>query len=411
MVPLHQQIPFIPAALICALIAMATSIVMNPFIIKLAVTKHLTDNPNARKLQKRPVPVLGGMSVYLAFVMGLFCCNFFYPTDKLYVVVAALSVMFFIGFFDDILDLSYRIKFVAQFGVIFMLWTFGYRIDTFVGLFGVTHIPMFWSCMLSLFAGVGLMNALNMIDGVDGLASGLGILTSFISSFYFVTHHDPLFALLSIVFVGALIPFFVCNVFSHKYKMFIGDSGSLIMGTLAYVITCRIIHTRHMDWNDQYCVSMLFAIYALPVFDTLRVMTLRMLHGKSPFKPDRTHLHHMFVDIGYPHIMITAILLLINSIIIGVWLLSARYMDSINGQFFVVIGTAILLVPGLYFFLRRVSVKHPEVFEDFKRHSKKVSKRPIRRRDQITELIDGKVRRRRKIQKANKKQRISHHSR
>lgn len=400
-----HHLRFIPSALICALIAMLTAVVMNPLIIKLAVKKHLTDNPNARKLQKRPVPVLGGMSVYLAFVMGLFCCNFFYPTDRLYVVVAALSVMFFLGFFDDLIDINYKWKFVVQFGVVFMLWTFGYRIDTLVNLFGITHIPMFWSCLLSLFAGVGLMNALNMIDGVDGLASGLGILTSGISSFYFVTHHDPLFALLSIVFAGALIPFFICNVFSHKYKMFIGDSGSLIMGTLAYVITCRIIHTRHMDVNDQFCVSMMFAIYALPVFDTLRVMIVRMLNGKSPFKPDRTHLHHMFVDIGYPHIMISAILLSINCLVIGVWYLSAQFMNSINGQFFVVIGAAVLLVPGLYFILRRVSVRHPEIFERIKKHSKRVSRKPIHARDQITELIDGKVRRRR-MMKRNKQKKI-----
>ena len=117
-----HHLRFIPSALICALIAMLTAVVMNPLIIKLAVKKHLTDNPNARKLQKRPVPVLGGMSVYLAFVMGLFCCNFFYPTDRLYVVVAALSVMFFLGFFDDLIDINYKWKFVVQFGVVFMLF-------------------------------------------------------------------------------------------------------------------------------------------------------------------------------------------------------------------------------------------------------------------------------------------------
>ena len=187
--------------------------------------------------------------------------------------------------------------------------------------------------------------------------------------------------------------------------MFIGDSGSLIMGTLAYVITCRIIHTRHMDVNDQFCVSMMFAIYALPVFDTLRVMIVRMLNGKSPFKPDRTHLHHMFVDIGYPHIMISAILLSINCLVIGVWYLSAQFMNSINGQFFVVIGAAVLLVPGLYFILRRVSVRHPEIFERIKKHSKRVSRKPIHARDQITELIDGKVRRRR-MMKRNKQKKI-----
>lgn len=397
---MHHQIPFIPSAIICALVAMATAIVMNPLIIKLAYKKQLTDNPNHRKLQKRPIPVVGGMSVYLSFVVGLFFCNVFYPTDRLYVVVAAMSIMFFLGLLDDMLDLSFKLKFVVQFGVIFMLWTFDYRLDTFVGLFGVTDIPMVWSCLLSLFAGVGLMNALNMIDGVDGLASGLGILTNTICGIYFITHNDPLFALLTLVFVGALVPFYVCNVFSHKYKMFIGDSGSLIMGTLAYVLTCRIIHTPHMDWNDQYCVAMMFAIYALPVFDTLRVMAARLMHGNSPFKPDRTHLHHIFVDLGYPHIMITSILLLINTIVIFVWYISSLYMESINGQFFVVICTAILLIAGLYVALKMIMLKKPQLFEKFKEHSKRVSSKPIRIRESICDLLDGGVRRRRKIRKA-----------
>lgn len=397
---MHHQIPFIPSAIICALVAMATAIVMNPLIIKLAYKKQLTDNPNHRKLQKRPIPVVGGMSVYLSFVVGLFFCNVFYPTDRLYVVVAAMSIMFFLGLLDDMLDLSFKLKFVVQFGVIFMLWTFDYRLDTFVGLFGVTDIPMVWSCLLSLFAGVGLMNALNMIDGVDGLASGLGILTNTICGIYFITHNDPLFALLTLVFVGALVPFYVCNVFSHKYKMFIGDSGSLIMGTLAYVLTCRIIHTPHMDWNDQYCVAMMFAIYALPVFDTLRVMAARLMHGNSPFKPDRTHLHHIFVDLGYPHIMITSILLLINTIVIFVWYISSLYMESINGQFFVVICTAILLIAGLYVALKMIMLKKPQLFEKFKEHSKRVSSKPIRIRESISDLLDGGVRRRRKIRKA-----------
>lgn len=400
---MHHHISFILTATICALVAMGTSIVMNPLIIKLAFKKHLTDNPNHRKLQKKPIPVVGGMSVYLAFVVGLFFANLFHPTDQLYVVIAGMSVMFFLGLFDDMLDLSYKFKFVVQIGVISLLWVFGYRINTFVGLFGVNNIPMVWSYLLSVFVGVGLMNALNMVDGVDGLASGLGILTNTICGIYFVTHHDPLFALLSIVFVGALIPFFVCNVFSHKYKMFIGDSGSLIMGTLAYVLTCRIIHTRHMDWNDQYCVAMMIAIYALPVFDTLRVMTGRLMHGNSPFKPDRTHLHHIFVDLAYPHIMITGILLFIDMFVIGIWYLTSVFMDSINAQFFVVAGTAILLIPGLYFVLKMIMMKKPQLFERFKEHSKRVSSKPISIREKICDVLDGGVRRRRKIRKAKAK--------
>lgn len=398
-----HHLSFIPIAILCAFVAMITSVFMNPIIIKLAYKKHLTDAPNYRKLQKKPVPVLGGMSVYLAFVMGLFFCNFFYPTDRLYVVIAGISLTFFLGFFDDLLDLSYKLKFAIQFLVIFLLWTFGYRIDTLAGLFGITQIPMVWSCVISLFAGVGLMNALNMVDGVDGLASGIGIVTSALCGAYFITHHDPLFALLSLVFAGALIPFFVCNVFSRKYKMFIGDSGSLIMGVLAYVFTCRIIHTPIQDWNDQYCVSMLFAIYSLPVFDTLRVMTIRMLHGNSPFKADKTHLHHMLVQLHYPHIMATAILLIINCIVIAVWYITSLYMESINGQFFVVIATASIIIPGTYLVLKMTSLRNPVLFDQMKNHSEKVSSIPLQIRNNIRDLIDGNVKRHIRMKRQKKK--------
>ncbi len=400
---MHQHIPFIPAALICAIVAMLTSILMNPIIIKLAYKKHLTDTPNYRKLQKKPIPVLGGMSVYLALVMGLFFSNFFYPTDRLYVVIAGMSVTFFLGLFDDLMDLSFKFKFLIQFGVISLLWIFGYRIDTLVGLFGITHIPMVWSYLLSLLAGVGLMNALNMVDGVDGLASGIGIVTSTLCGAYFATHHDPLFTLLCIVFVGALLPFFVCNVFSRKYKMFIGDSGSLIMGMLAYVVTCRIIHSPIKDWNDQFCVSMLLAIYALPVFDTLRVMIVRMLHGNSPFKADKTHLHHMLVELHYPHIMVTTILIAINCIVIAVWYITSLFMESINGQFLVVIATALIVIPGTYFILKITSLRNPYLFRQMVHHSEKVSSLPLKIRSDIRNLIDGNVKRHIRMKRLNKK--------
>ena len=169
------------------------------------------------------------------------------------------------------------------------------------------------------------------------------------------------------------------------------------------MFTCRIIHTPHMDWNDQYCVAMMCAIYALPVFDTVRVMTMRMLHGNSPFKPDRTHLHHIFVDLGYPHIMITTILLLIDILVIVVWYVTSIYMNSINGQFFVVIGTAMLLVPGLYFVLKLITLKKPDLFEQLKEHTERVSSKPVKFRNNICDLIDGGKRRRRQIRKAKEK--------
>ena len=387
-------------AVICSLVAMTISIVMNPVIIKLAFKKHLTDSPNYRKLQKRPVPVLGGMSVYVALVVGILFCNFFFPTDRLYVVIASLTVVFFLGFFDDMLDLDYRVRFLCQFGIIFMLWSFGYRIDTFAGLFGITYIPKTISCILSIFVGVGLLNSLNMIDGVDGLASSIGILTSVICGSYFITHNDPLFALLSIVFAASLIPFLVCNVFSIKYKMFIGDSGSLILGVLAYVFTCRIIHTRIIDWNDQFCVSMLIAVYSVPVFDTLRVMLARMAHKNSPFKADKTHLHHMLLELQYPHIMVTFILVLINLTVILIWYITSLYVKSVNGQFFIILGISILVIQVFYYLLKLVSLRHPRTFRIMTLHTRRVSSISLKIRDSIRNLIDGNVKRRIRMHRA-----------
>ena len=397
----HLQV--IGIALLCGLVSVITAIFMNPLILKLAYKKHLTDVPNHRKLQKRPVPILGGMSVYLALINGLFICNFMYPTDNLYVVIAALSLIFFVGFFDDLLDLSVLFRFIVQFGVVFLLWTFGYRIDTFAGLFGINHIPMVWSCLISMFAGVGLMNAFNLVDGVDGLASGLGLFTTTICGLYFITHHDPLFAMLSVVLVGSLMFFFICNVFSKKYKMYIGDSGSLILGLLAYVFSCRILQNPILDWNDQYRVSMLIAIYAIPVFDTLRVMFGRIAHGHSPFTADKTHLHHILLQLHYPHIMVTAILLLINSIVIGIWYHTTFYIHSIDLQFFCTLITSILAIQALYFSLEQISIKFPQYFERMAQRAEKASSWPIKFRNQVRDLIDGNVKRRIRMRRAKHK--------
>lgn len=394
---------YISMAVICSLVSMAISIVMNPVIIKLAFKNHLTDTPNHRKLQKKPVPVLGGTSVYVALIVGIFFCNFFFPTDQLYVVITSITIMFFLGLFDDLLDLDYRIKFICQFGIIFALWSFGYRIDTLAGLFGVTYIPKVLSCLLSMFVGVGLLNSLNMIDGVDGLASSIGILTSTICGAYFITHHDPLFALLSIVFAASLIPFLICNVFSIKYKMFIGDSGSLILGVLAYVFTCRIIHTPTIDGNDQFCVSMLITVYAVPVFDTLRVMSARLAHGNSPFKADKTHLHHMLLELQYPHIMVTFILVLINLIIVLIWYISSLYIKSVNVQFFIVLGFSILVIQVFYYLLKVISLWHPHIFRIMTMHSRRVSIIPLKFRNNIRNLLDGNTKRHIRMRRAKAK--------
>ncbi|MBR1792310.1 MAG: undecaprenyl/decaprenyl-phosphate alpha-N-acetylglucosaminyl 1-phosphate transferase [Bacteroidales bacterium] len=259
------------------------------------------------------------MSVFVAATGAILLANFVVGTNTLFIPVVCLIAMFFVGIIDDMVGISYVVKFAFQVVLVFLLWYFGFRIDTLGGILGIHRLGLAPSLVLSLLAGVGLINAMNLIDGVDGLASGLGVYSGLICGIIFLLHYDAVYAVLSMSFVGALLPFFVHNVFSKKYKMFIGDSGSLVLGMLAYLFTCRIIHLPYLYLIDDYSISMMLAIYAVPVYDTLRVMTFRILHGHSPFLPDKTHLHHVFISMKYPHVLVTCIILTISVIIFLIW--------------------------------------------------------------------------------------------
>lgn len=303
----------------CVIISAVVASFVNPSLVKLAYHKRILDNPNARKLQKRPIPVIGGMSVIVAVTSAILLGNFFVNTTSLFIPIMCLFIMFFVGIMDDMVGVSYVIKFAFQVTLVLLLWHFGFRLDTLGGIFGINNIGPAPSLVLSLIAGVGLINAMNLIDGVDGLSSGLGIYSGLLCGIVFILHFDLVYSILAMSFVGALLPFFVYNVFSRKYKMFIGDSGSLVLGMLAYLFTCRIIHEPIIFDTDRYSVSMMMVIYAVPVFDTIRVMVARMLRGHSPFLPDKTHLHHIFISMRYPHVLVTAIILTISIAAMLIW--------------------------------------------------------------------------------------------
>ena len=224
------------------------------------------------------MPILGGMGVFLGIVFATLAMNLWLDNlDNLCFVVECLMVMFFLGLIDDLIDLKPKVKFIFQILVICLLWEKGFAIDTFGGVFGIYELPIYISLPLSVLSGVGLMNAINMIDGVDGLSSGFGIITSSICAIYFYTHGDIVYAAFASIFIGALVPFFFCNVFSHKFKMYIGDSGALVMGTLAYIFVCRILNEPVLYDLDRYKVSMAIAIFAVPLSDTVRVMCCRKI--------------------------------------------------------------------------------------------------------------------------------------
>lgn len=388
-------------ALICAGLAALTATFLNPLIVYLAYKKNILDKPNFRKLQKRPVPVLGGMSVYMAILIGMAAGNFFYPAGELFIVFVAISVMFYVGLLDDIIGLSVLSKFIFQMATISFLWFFGYRLDNLHGLFGIYQLPQWVSYLLSVIAGTGLLNALNMIDGVDGLASGLGIFTSTLCGLFFVRHGNPIMALTAVVIVGSLIPFFICNVFSYKYKMFIGDSGSLILGAVAYLFCCEILAAKTYYPLDNYLISMLLTIYAIPVFDTLRVMGVRIFQKTSPFKADKKHLHHIFVSLGMPHFVITFIILMIAVAILVVNYLFTWCKWSPSWHLIVTILVDVLFVWGAYIVLHHIELHYPKTFFRLRAHSRLTMAKPIRYYNAFQSYLDGKFMR--NLRRRNKK--------
>lgn len=346
----------------CVVVAALIAAFVNPTMVKLAYSKRMLDNPNTRKLQKSPVPVIGGMGVYIAVVGAMLLANCFVPVGNIFIATSCLTIMFFVGFIDDMLGISFKAKFAFQIGVVFILWYFGYRLDNLNGIFGFWGLNMAASLVISIIAGVGLINAMNLIDGIDGLSSGLGIFTSIICGINFLLHGDLEYAVVAMAFVGALIPFFICNVFSRKYKMFIGDAGSLILGTLAYLFACKTVHEPIKYSWDNYNVSLLLTIYAIPVFDTLRVMTTRILKGHSPFFPDKTHLHHIFIAMQYPHVLVTAIILGMANLMLGIWILLSLLHLSVSWMTVISVTVAAMSVWSVYIILAHQQLKYPKRF-------------------------------------------------
>lgn len=341
-------------------------------ILRIALSKNLVDNPEARKLQKRPVPVMGGMAVFFGILSGVLAGAVFHACmcggvpDHQLAVVCAMSVMLYVGVMDDIQGLTPRSRLVVEVLVmVALVYATGSSIDTFRGMWGVDCLPSWLAVPLTVFTGVGIINAVNMIDGVNGLSSGLCVTCCLIFGAVFVKMGDVSNAVLAFSTVFALLPFFVHNVFGQRSRMFIGDGGTMVMGLLLAWFVMHLLHedpvlTSFMASHGVNAVALTLSILSVPVFDTLRVMGMRMARGTSPFHPDKTHLHHVFVNVGVSHFITAVSEILIGIVIVLCWMVSVWKGASQETQLYVVITSSVLLVWGTYALLRYHARRHTE---------------------------------------------------
>lgn len=309
--------------LLAFIISIIFSMLIIPRILIVALTKRLFDMPNERKIHTGAIPRLGGISFAptilfsLAFVSAISYLGYLYGlkipkditpriTPDFYLLTCGLIVLYLAGIKDDLIGLRYHTKFIVQILAASLLPLSGLWINNFYGLFGIYELAPWLGMPLTIFAIVFITNAINLIDGIDGLASGLSATALLILGSLFLHQHMWAYAMLAFSTLGVLIPFFYYNVFGqveHGRKIFMGDTGSL---TLGYILAFLCI--RYASYDPEIApystgaIVISFSTLIVPMFDVIRVMLVRFRKRKSLFSPDKNHIHHKFLEIGCtPH--------------------------------------------------------------------------------------------------------------
>lgn len=287
-----------------------------PIIIQVARDKKLFDEPDERKVHKMVIPTLGGLGIFAGFIMATLMGVPSMSAELQYFAAASI-VIFFLGIKDDILVLSAAKKFIGQLIAAGIIIKFGgVQITNMHGFLGIYEIPHLTSILFTLFTVIVIINSFNLIDGVDGLAGSLGLLTSLIFGSYFFYIHQLMYSVIAFALAGSLVAFLIYN-FSPA-KIFMGDTGSLLIGLINSIMVVKFINIAGTapDLPLTSSPAIGFAILIVPLFDTLRVFALRILDRRSPFSPDRNHVHHFLLDLGFNHRQVTFTCLAANIVLV-----------------------------------------------------------------------------------------------
>ncbi|NBC03753.1 MAG: undecaprenyl/decaprenyl-phosphate alpha-N-acetylglucosaminyl 1-phosphate transferase [Bacteroidetes bacterium] len=323
-----------------------------PVLVTAALSKRLMDEPEEhRKIHDESVPTLGG----IVFIGSLWLVFSLHPQSILFdgfgYLLAASLVLFVTAIKDDLFVLSPTKKLLAQFtAAIFLIFGADVYVETFGGVFGIETVPYAASVLVSVAVFVVVTNALNLIDGVDGLAATTVITCSLFFSFWFFTAAIYPLALFSLFFAGAMGGFLWHN--REPATVFMGDTGALLSGFYLAFMGIEFLNTAEaapfeFAWQANTPV-ILIAILIVPLYDTLRVFLLRVLNGKSPFKADAEHIHHQLLNTGFSHTQVTLSIIGIQIFIVTTAMLLSPLM-SVNYLLLTIIALSVLIFPTLSF--------------------------------------------------------------
>lgn len=314
------QFCFMLNVLLTSSISFIITFLAIPVIIRIAEQKKLYDIPDARKIHNRPIASLGGIGVFSGFFLAVLLAIPAALNPEFQYFYAAAFVTFLLGIKDDLIVLSATKKFIGQvIAAAIIIHMGGIRIDSMHGLFGITELPEAFSLALSYISIIVIINAFNLIDGVDGLAGTLGLLTMSVFGTYFFMAGLVGYAILAFAMAGSLLAFLIFNY--NPAKIFMGDSGSLLLGLLNAILVIKFIEVADSPaaiLPIESAVAVGFSILMVPLADTLRVFSIRIFQGRSPFSPDRNHIHHLLLDRGMNPKFVTICCVLLNILFISV---------------------------------------------------------------------------------------------
>ncbi len=288
-----------------------------PKILLISIRKHLIDQPNARKVHTCVSSRLGGVAFFPAifFAIGVTVSVFSrfdtnvmenFMTASFIMVMCACVLLYLIGIADDVVGVSWRIKFVFQIMAAGLVTLSGTWVNNLYGICGIWEISAWVGVPLTIFLIVFVINAVNLIDGIDGLASGLSCVALLFLGILFLYEGKETSSLLAFTTLGTLIPFFYYNVFGiakKRYKIFMGDTGALVIGLILSILTVKfacLVRKEGVEMAYPFIVVS-FSVLLVPGFDVIRVVLHRYRMGQPLFLPDKNHIHHKFLALGCSH--------------------------------------------------------------------------------------------------------------
>ncbi len=331
-----------------------------PSIIKIAIKKRLFDSPNVRSSHSVNTPSLGGLGIFAGFVFSVF---YWIPSEalgSLQYILCSLILITLIGIKDDIIPIQFYKKFIGQIVIaIILIYKAKVQITNFYGLFGVEELDAWVSYILSILVIILIINSFNLIDGINGLAGSIGLIISLIFGIWFFLIDRIELSIIGFALMGSILAFLKYNF--TPAKIFMGDTGSLVVGLICAILAIKFTEinlTLSSPYSVKAVPAVTLSILIIPIYDTLRVFTLRIIRGNVPFHADKYHIHHLLIDIGFSHTKATLILSVANVGFIALaYTLQKTIIDDSLTLLIIVLAVAITLSNLLSWLVRKKRAK------------------------------------------------------